>query len=162
MSFRYLHETSEQAEGVAVVDALQAALAAEHAALWAYGLVAAYDADAASRVSDMVDQHQRSRDTAANLVANQGAAPVSPHAAYTSAEPVDDAASAHRLAITIESDCSAAWRVVIGCTDDPTLRGSALAALTESAMRLVSWRRMSDAAQLTEAFPGDPQLPDGV
>lgn len=139
------------------IDALQTALAAEHGALWAYGLVAAYDPEAAATVTSMVISHQSTRDTAANLIVQGGATPVGPEPAYTSPEPVTDKATALALALTIESDCADAWRAVIGSTDDSTLRGTALSALSDSAMRMVTWRKAAGAATLTVPFPGDPQ-----
>jgi hypothetical protein len=137
--------------------ALEAAMAAEHAALWAYGLVAAYDPDVASTVSDMVAQHRQMRDTTANLIVQGGATPVGPEAAYTTPEPVSDKRSALQLALTIESNCAAAWRSVVGHTDDSTLRGTGLSALTDCAMRMVTWRQQADDKTVTVPFPGDPK-----
>jgi len=139
------------------IAALQTALAAEHAALWSYGLVAAYDTDASTAVATMITSHQSIRDTAANLIVQGGATPVGPQPAYTSPKPVSDVASALGLALTIESDCADAWRAVIGSTDESTLRGTALSALTDAAMRMVTWRKAAGAATVTVPFPGDPQ-----
>lgn len=150
-------EPSGGSLGGDAVTALQTALAAEHAALWAYGLVAAYDTEVATTVATMITSHQSTRDTAANLIVQAGATPVGPQPAYTSPEPVADAASALALALTIESDCATAWRAVIGSTDDSTLRGTALSALTDAAMRMVSWRTAAGDATVTVPFPGDPQ-----
>lgn len=138
------------------IDALQTALAAEHAALWAYGLVAAYDPAAAAAVTTMVSNHQGTRDLAANLIVSAGGTPVGPHPAYTAPQPVTDAASALQLALTIESDCANAWRAVIGSTDDSSLRGTALSALTDCALRMVTWRKSGKITPLTIPFPGMP------
>ncbi len=138
------------------IDALQAAMAAEHAALWAYGLVTAHDADVADTVTEMVTSHQNTRDVAANLIVQAGGTPVGPAPAYTTPEPVTDKKSALGLALTIESDCAQAWRSVIGNTDDSTLRGTALSALTDSAMRMVTWRQAAKDKVVTVPFPGDP------
>ncbi|HET8588156.1 MAG TPA: ferritin-like domain-containing protein [Nakamurella sp.] len=142
--------------GQDAVDALQAAMAAEHAALWAYGLVAAYAPDAANTVSDMLTSHQNIRDVTANLLVQAGATPVGPAPAYTTPEPVTDPRSAMALALVIEGDCAAAWRSVIGHTDDSTLRGTALSALTDSAMRMVTWRKLAKDKVVTAPFPGAP------
>jgi hypothetical protein len=138
------------------IDALQAALAAEHAALWAYGLVAAYDPKAAAAVTAAITSHQNTRDVAANLIVQGGATPVGPDPAYTTPHAVTDAATALALALTIESDCAAAWRSVAGHTDDSTLRGTALSALTDCAMRMVSWRQAAGDKTVTIPFPGAP------
>ncbi|MEO7126689.1 MAG: ferritin-like domain-containing protein [Nakamurella sp.] len=144
--------------GSVAIEAMQTALAAEHGALWAYGLVAAYDPAAATTVTTMVTSHQSIRDTAANLIVQGGATPVGPQPAYTSPKPVTDKASALILALTIESDCADAWRAVIGSTEDSTLRGTALSALTDSAMRMVTWRQAAGNPVLTIPFPGAAQL----
>jgi hypothetical protein len=137
--------------------ALQAVMAAEHAALWAYGLVAAYDAPLSTTVATVISSHQDNRDTVANLIVQGGATPVGPAPAYTTPKPVTNAASALELALTIESDCAVAWHSVIGHTDDPTLRGTALSALTDCAMRMVTWRKTAKDKVTTVPFPGDPQ-----
>lgn len=143
--------------GKDTIAALQTALASEHAALWAYGVVAAYDPSANTTITDMVTSHQGARDIAANLVVQGGATPVGPHAAYTSPKPVTDKATALSLALAIESDCADAWRAVIGSTDDPTLRGTALTSLSDAAMRMVTWRKAAGSKTVTAPFPGNPQ-----
>ncbi len=150
-------EPGTGALGPETMTALQAVMAAEHAALWAYGLVAAHDPAVGSVVSSMVANHQDVRDTAANLIVQGGATPVGPAPAYTTPAPVTDPASALTLALTIESDCAVAWRSVIGHTDDSTLRGTALAALTDCAMRMVTWRQTAKVTPVTVPFPGDPE-----
>lgn len=138
--------------------ALQAVMAAEHTALWAYGLVAAYDPAVSDTVATMISSHQDVRDTAANLIVQGGATPVGPAPAYTTPEPVTDVKSALALAVTIESDCAQAWRSVIGHTDDPTLRGTALSGLTDCAMRMMTWRQTAKDKVVTVPFPGAPDL----
>lgn len=152
---------SSQAQTLGPMDkdtiaALQAALAAEHAALWAYGLVAAYDAADRSTISAMLDAHQVVRDSAADMVVRGGGTPVGPQAAYTPPKPVTDPVSARALALIIEQDCAAAWRTVIGSTDDPVLRGLALNILTDTAGRMVTWNKLAKAKKITTAFPGQP------
>lgn len=138
--------------------ALQSVMAAEHAALWAYGLVAAYDPAVSDTVSTVISSHQDVRDTAANLIVQGGATPVGPAPAYTTPEPVTDVKSALALALAIESDCAEAWRSVIGHTDDATLRGTALASLTDCAMRMVTWRQTAKDKIVTVPFPGAPAM----
>lgn len=135
---------------------LQAALAAEQAAVWAYGLVAAYDRDNALVVQQMRSGHLLRRDaTAARLVQGGAEAGVGA-AAYLPPAPVTDAASARALAQAIETDCAAAWRALIGSTDDNELRGYALAGLSDAAVRLSEWKQLAQAAPFTIPFPGQP------
>lgn len=150
-------QTGSNSLGEEATAALQTALAAEHAALWAYGLVAAFDPAVADIVTTMVTGHQSTRDAAANLIVSGGATPVGPEPAYTSPVTGSDEAAAIEMALTIETDCANAWRAVIGSTDDSALRGTALTALTDSALRMVTWRKAADQTPLTEPFPGDPQ-----
>lgn len=140
--------------GKDTVAALQVALAAEHAALWSYGLVAAHDAADAATIGSMIEAHEVVRDTAANLVVKGGGTPVGPAPAYSTPKPVTDQASARALALTIEQDCAAAWQSVIGHTDDPVMRGIALNILTDTAGRMVTWKQLSGAKKVTSALPG--------
>jgi hypothetical protein len=140
--------------GKDTVAALQAALAAEHAALWSYGLVAAHDTADGSTIGDMMAAHQVVRDSTADLVVRGGGTPVGPAPAYSTPNPVTDTASGRALALILEEDCAAAWRAVIGTTDDPVLRGLALNTLTDTAGRMVTWNTLLAAKKITTAFPG--------
>jgi hypothetical protein len=142
--------------GKDTVTALQGALAAEHAALWAYGLVAAYDAADAVTIGSMIGAHQVVRDSAADLVVRGGGTPVGPAPAYSTPQPVTDPTSARAVALVLEEDCAAAWRTVIGSTDDAVLRGLALNILTDTAGRMVTWKTLGKAKKITTAFPGQP------
>lgn len=139
-----------------LVTALQTALQAENAAVWAYALVGTGDADNASTADDMRAAHLVLRDAAAEQITQLGAAPTPPAVAYRTPA-VSDAASARMLAASLESDCAAAWRAVVGSTDDATLRGFASGALSGAAVRLVRWRIISGTRPTTVAFPGAPR-----
>ena len=140
------------------VGALQDALGAEHAAVWVYGLVGAFLPDALSRRLDEAGiAHQARRDATQRILIDAGATPVPPEPGYLTPEPVTDAASALRLAITAETDAAAAWRSVIERSPaDADLRGTALEALTDGAVRATRWRATAGAAPLTVPFPGAP------
>jgi len=134
--------------------AMQTALAAEQAAVWAYGLVAAYSRDDAAMIADNRSGHLLRRDaTAARLVAS-GAEAAPPAPAYQVPVNVVDVPSARQLAQDIESDAAAAWRVVLGSTDDPELRGFALTGLSDAAVRLAMWKRVAGATPSTVPFAG--------
>ncbi|MEP6561272.1 MAG: DUF4439 domain-containing protein [Nakamurella sp.] len=140
--------------GPDAVTALQAALAAEQAAVWAYGLVAAYARDQVDMIAQVRSGHLLRRDATTARLVQGGAAAPEPAAAYQVSVPVTDAASALTLAQDIETDAAAAWRVVIGSTDDAELRGFALTGLSEAAVRLAMWKQTIGAAPTTVAFPG--------
>ncbi|MFL6149062.1 MAG: ferritin-like domain-containing protein [Pseudonocardiaceae bacterium] len=140
------------------VGALQGALGAEHAAVWVYGLVGAFLPDALSRRLDEAGiAHQARRDATQRILIDAGATPVPPEPGYLTPEPVTDAASALRLAITAETDAAAAWRSVVERSPaDADLRGTALEALTDAAVRATRWRATVGATPLTVPFPGAP------
>jgi len=134
--------------------AVQSALAAEQAAVWAYGLVAAYARDDAAMITENRSGHLLRRDaTAARLVAG-GAQPTPPAPAYQVSVNVVDVPTARQLAQDIELDAAAAWRVVLGSTDDPELRGFALTGLSDAAVRLAMWKRVAGATPATVPFAG--------
>ncbi|MBA3524280.1 MAG: DUF4439 domain-containing protein, partial [Geodermatophilaceae bacterium] len=60
------------------------------------------------------------------------------------------------LAAQLEDGTATAWRYLLGATDDAELRGTALTALTDSAVRAVRWRLAAGTTPATVAFPGQP------
>jgi Domain of unknown function (DUF4439) len=136
--------------------ALQSALATEQAAVWAYGLVAAYARDQAAMVAEARSGHLLRRDATTARLIQGGAKAPEPAAAYQVSVAVTDPASALQLAQDIESDAAAAWRVVIGSTDDAELRGFALSGLSDAAVRLAMWKQVVGANPVTVPFPGQP------
>ncbi|MGH3853286.1 MAG: DUF4439 domain-containing protein [Pseudonocardiaceae bacterium] len=156
------------------VDALQRALAAEHAAIWVYGVVGAFAPRAlGGQIVAAATAHQARRDATERMLIGAGTRPVPPEPGYLTPERVTDAASALRLAITAETDAAAAWRSVIerGTADpdprnaanpnprsvaDPDLRGVALDALTAAAVQATRWRAAAGITPLTVPFPGAP------
>jgi Domain of unknown function (DUF4439) len=140
------------------VEALQAALAAEHAAVWAYGVAGAFVADElAGKFDEATTAHQARRDATERALIDAHARPVPAEPGYLSPEPVTDAASALRLVITAETDAAAAWRSVLERSPaDPVLRTAALDALTQAAVRATRWRAVAGITPLTVPFPGAP------
>ena len=134
--------------------ALQSALAAEQAAVWAYGLVAAYARDQAAMIAEARSGHLLRRDATTARLVQGGATAPEPAAAYQVSVAVTDQATALTLAQDIETDAAAAWRVVIGSTDDAELRGFALAGLSDAAVRLAMWKQVAGASPTTIPFPG--------
>lgn len=141
---------------VVPVGPLQGALAAEHAAVWVYGVAGAFvSSGLARRLDEASTAHQARRDATERMLIDVGVTPVPPEPGYLSPEPVTDAASALRLVITAETDAAAAWRSVVEWSPaDPDLRGAALEALTAAAVRATRWRATTGAIPLTVPFPG--------
>jgi Domain of unknown function (DUF4439) len=130
------------------VTALQGALAAEHAAVYGYGVVGAMLAGAAQSDAraDWV-AHQRARDTLAAMLTKLGATPVAADPAYALPFAVTDANSAKRLAGVLENGVTRAYLGVVAVSD-PTLRSFGAQAMQAAANRAVAW------SGATQAFPG--------
>ncbi len=137
------------------VDAVQRALAAEHAALWAAQLATAFvTAAVAPALAEATVTHRTRRDATEALLRDHGALPVAAEPAYATPAPVTDEASAVALLTTAESDVAAAWRSAIEYTDDAEVRTLAVDALADAAVRATRWRRVTGSAPLTVPFPG--------
>jgi hypothetical protein len=141
--------------------AWRAALAAEHQAVFGYGLLGPRLAGAQQQLAAASsDAHESLRDTTAASMARSRVAPVAPLADYPALYPVPDAAHGRALAVRLEDACAAAWRYLyLRAASDPgpaaqALRAPAQAALTASAVRGARWRAQLSPAQPTQPFPG--------
>jgi hypothetical protein len=76
-------------------------------------------------------------------------------AGYEMPFPITDRATALKLAIQVEDGVAQAWRPVLPVTTDAD-RTTALAAMTEAAVRATRWRRLAQVTPVTMAFPGRP------
>jgi hypothetical protein len=130
--------------------ALQAALAAEHAAVYGYGVAGAMlsGADRATALTDW-RLHLQARDTLQAMISKLGATPVAASAAYQLPFTVDDARSARRLAAVLEEGVTQAYLGLVAVTDT-TLRTFGALAMLQPANRAAAWRGG------TVAFPGMP------
>ena len=139
------------------VPALQTALAAEHAVVWGYGVVGGRVGETLRpAVRDADSAHRTRRDGTAALVRRYGGEPVATEAAYALPFPVPDRKAALRLAVHLEEGVAAAWRYAMESTDEVVVRRTALAALTDAAVRATRWRLLLPPTAPTVAFPGDP------
>ena len=145
----------------AVLDAWQAALAAEHAAIAGYDVLGPRLADASqvTLARDSQQAHRELRDAASARLIAPGQSPVPAAADYPLPFPVTDPAAAQRFAIKLESACAAAWRYLISVADasSRSVRTDAQQALTDSALRAMRWRRLVTPTRATVAFPGIQQ-----
>ncbi len=137
-------------------ESLAAALAAEHAAVFGYGVVGAHlDAGTVAAARDAEAAHRDRRDALLVRLANDGATPAPAAPAYTLPFPVTDRASALRLAIQLEERTGQAWRAVL-----PVARAAdrkvALDALCDTAVRATRWRLAAGVAPAVVPFPGRP------
>jgi hypothetical protein len=132
----------------ATVSALQAALAAEHAAVYGYGVAGAHLAGArqAAAVRDWA-VHEAARDTLTAMVAALGARPVPAFTAYRLPFPVRGERSATMLAAYLEDRVTTAYLGVVALTNT-RLRSFGARAAESAALRATRWRGR------TLAFPG--------
>jgi Domain of unknown function (DUF4439) len=134
----------------APVAALQAALAAEHAAVYGYGVAGAMlagTAQAGARADWTA--HQVARDTLAAMLTKLGATPVAASPAYALPFAVTSPKAAAKLAATLENGVTRAYLGLVAVSD-PTLRAFGAQAMQTSANRAVAW------SGTTVAFPGMP------
>jgi hypothetical protein len=131
------------------------ALAAEHAAVYAYGVLGARLTGADRREATATEAtHRARRDALLLRLAETGATPPPAAPAYTLPFPVPDARAALRLAVLVEERTAAAWRAAVPRTT-ATDRTAAVTSLTDCAVRAARWRRrISATAPATVPFPG--------
>jgi hypothetical protein len=130
------------------IAALQAALAAEHAAVYGYGVTGAMLTGSAKSLA-YADwrAHEIARDTLAAMIVKLGATPVAASAAYALPFSVTGASSARRLAAALEEGVTRAYLGLVA-VNDPTLRTFGARAMQAPAGRAAAWRGS------TVAFPG--------
>ncbi len=131
-----------------VIDAARAALAAEHAAVYGYGVVGGQAADTRkAEARQAYDAHRARRDAMARTVADLGGAPVYAAAGYALPFPVTGPAAAVRFAAYLEEHVADAYGDLVAVSVDG-IRRDAAGALREAAVRAVRWSGGS------VAFPG--------
>jgi hypothetical protein len=137
------------------VDALQGALATEHAALWCYALAVAFlGGDQLDQARDDSRDHLELRGAMERSLSRLGVPAVSAQPAYATPQPVTDAKSAATLLEVAESDTMAAWRSVLERTTDQGVRKSALQALSDATLRCARWRVVTGHPPAIPIFPG--------
>jgi hypothetical protein len=131
--------------------ALQAALAAEHATIYGYGVAGAVlrgsDRDYAIRA---LDAHMLLRDRMIRLITDLHGKPVAAQPAYQLPTPVSDDSSAYALAAHLEEGgAGSLWDLVAASPPGGRLRSLAIGWLAEAAVRAAHWGAR-------QALPGQP------
>lgn len=133
---------------------LAMALAAEHAAVFGYGVAGARLDGAVEEAARQAEAaHRTRRDVLQARLIATGATPPPPAPAYTLPFPVTDATTALRLAVHLEERTAAVWRYAVGGTDGEQ-RKLALDALIDCAVRATRWRSASGISPTTVPLPG--------
>jgi len=132
----------------AAVGALQAALAAEHAAVYGYGVAGAHLSGARQKAAAQDWRiHEASRDALAAMITALGAQPVAAAAAYRLPFRVSSGRDAVSLAAFLEDRVATAYLGVVALTET-RLRMFGARAVESAALRAAGWRGR------TLAFPG--------
>ena len=131
------------------------AVAAEHAAIYGYGVVSAHVMpDDNELVSQSVAEHRDRREAALKILAERSQKAPLPAPGYQLPLVVSAQKTAAKLAVRMESDCAVAWRAVLEQTDSDSDREFAAKALSQCAVLAARWRKVLGAWPVTEAFPG--------
>ncbi|MFI6550940.1 ferritin-like domain-containing protein [Streptomyces prunicolor] len=127
-------------EKAAELTALQAALAAEHAAVYGYGVVGGRIREGRrTEAKAAYDAHRARRDALVREVRDLGGTPVAASAAYALPFAVPDSEAAVRLAAELEERVAGVYSDLVRASTEG-VRGTATEALREAAVRAVRWR----------------------
>ena len=135
-----------------VLDALQATLADEHAAVYVYGVLGARTSQSRSpqlyaAVREAYQAHRVRRDGLIGEIAHLGATPTPPATAYEVPDGLDSVDGVNRAALELERACAATYSSLVAHTVGGR-RARAAEALTNSAVRALAFRGTP------EMFPG--------
>lgn len=141
---------------MSAADRLRVLVEAEHAAVYAYGVLGARLDDTRRRSALLAyESHRSRRDQVSAALRTAGGTPPAPLAAYDVT--VANSAEALALAVRIEEGLALRWRDLVGEAADVALRQLGIAGLQECAVRAAQWRRLAGITPATVAFPGtDP------
>ncbi|WP_158299670.1 DUF4439 domain-containing protein [Glycomyces paridis] len=135
--------------------ALDTGLAAEYAAIYAYGAAAVHlDGDQRDLAEELDAEHRARRDALLDFYEAHGldAAPAAP--AYE-VGPVTDAEGAQQVLLAVEQDVATAWRAGLA-PGDLGEREICLDMYTEAAVSLARWR-IAIGVTAADPWPGRPQ-----
>jgi Domain of unknown function (DUF4439) len=137
-----------EVRAIGPVSALQAALAAEQAAVFGYGVAGAHlsGSKLAAAEQDWTG-HNKARDALTAMISKLGASPVAAQAFYQLPFAVHDATSAMALAAYLEDGVTRAYLGIVAVSN-ARLRGFGALAMQGPARRAAYWRGT------TQAFPG--------
>jgi Domain of unknown function (DUF4439) len=138
----------QQGRAGTATEALRACLAAEHVAVWAYGIVGAHlELEARLDARATWDSHRARRDRIAQLLRDREAPVPASEPGYALPYAVTDTTTARRLAADVESGVAAAYADLVLAAGGELRRFAALS-LQEAAVRAAR------GSGSTEAFPG--------
>ena len=131
------------------LEALQAALAGEHAAMYGVGVAGGKLSGARFKAAtDSYEQHRDNRDHLSALVVAAGETPVAAEPAYDLPQAVTNVATAAALVLLIERRVAAVYGDLVEAAEQPAVRAFAIESLLAAASAQVAW------GGAPVAFPG--------
>jgi hypothetical protein len=136
---------------VTELQALQAALSAEYATVYGYGVAGAHLTGTDRETAlDALQTHLELRDQLTAMVETMHATPAVAHAAYQLPFAVDSSTTARQLAAHLEQGvCGAMWDLVAAAGAASAARHLAIGWLADAAARTDAWGT-------AQALPGQP------
>jgi hypothetical protein len=140
-------------------DVLVSLVAAEHAAVYAYGVLGPRLDDAARTLAlAAYDGHRQTRDSLLARLKSRGL--TAPGASPAYVVPATTRAAALAVAVRLEEQLAVLWRDLVASTDlaaaDLELRRLALRNLSDCAVRATRWRLAAGTRPATVPLPGQP------
>ena len=138
------------------LEALQATLAGEHAAVYVYGVLggrvsASAEATLAERIRASYTSHRGRRDEVIGMVRAKGEVPVASEVSYALPNQASTTTELTAAALETEERCCAVYADMVGSTSGPN-RQWAIDALNDAAVRLLGFGGAPDP------FPGIGEL----
>ncbi|GAB3197263.1 ferritin-like domain-containing protein [Nocardioides hungaricus] len=139
-------------------EALQTTLAAEHAAVFVYGVLGGRTSPTATpglfdAISSAYAAHRARRDRLTRELTDLGETAVAAETAYQTPRPLDTAGQVARAALVVERNCATTYAWLVANTAGARRR-RAIAALNEAAVRELVFRGTP------EMFPGANEYAD--
>jgi hypothetical protein len=143
---------------VSELDALQTTLAAEHAAVYVYGLLGSRtsqttEAELYAALRAGYDAHRERRDALIGEIAALAATPTPAAPAYTPPAGLDTTDGRYQAALALERACASTYAALVGATTGAS-RLAPVAFLNDAAARELSFRGTP------EIFPGADEYAD--
>ncbi len=129
---------------MSAIDSLQTTLAAEHAAIYVYGALAAQTSGATDEpllaaLTNAYGEHRGRRDLLVRQLVDLGESPVASAAAYELPQRLGAVAVVRQTALGVERACAATYAALVAQTAGPTRRW-ATGALSDAAVRELVFR----------------------
>lgn len=132
-------------------EALQAALAGEHAALYGVGVAGGRLTGARYRAArSLYEEHRRRRDRLTRLLLAAGQTPVAAEPAYDLPQLVTNATTATALVLLIERRLAVVYGDLVEAAAQPPVRGFAVQTVVALSRTQLNW------GAAPAAFPGSP------